>query len=136
MKRYSDILNDSRIILINKRLSEQELDNILNLTDYGICPYTRATTPATLLDFISYSLPIITSDDPNVLNLIQNYPALISERGKFLQLAHKITYAYKNLPEFQNKVKNFENMDSFINAWDASVNSTVDCYFNIFLDNS
>ena len=131
LKKYRRILNDKRVFFINKRLSEDELETVLNAADFGICPYVNATTPATLLDFISHNLPIVTTDDINALNLIREYPALIAKRGDYPSLAQAITCAYVNLSEYKKRVKNFKDMSSFDKGWRASASITLDCYLNL-----
>jgi glycosyltransferase involved in cell wall biosynthesis len=128
LKKYRRVIYDKHILFINKRLSENELETILNAADFGICPYVNATTPATLLDFISHKLPIVTTDDRNVLSLIGEYPAIIAKRGDHVSLAHAISYACANVSEYREKAKNFKNMSSFIRAWRASADITLDCY--------
>lgn len=131
LKKYSKVLYDKHVLFINKHLSENELETVLNLADFGICPYVNATTPATLLDFISHKLPFVTTDDRNVLGLIGEYPAIIAKRGDHLSLAQAIYHAYVNVSEYREKAKNFKDMSSFINAWRTSADITLDCYLHL-----
>ena len=131
MKKYSNILNNRHVILINKWLTEIELEEIYSATDFGICPYTNATTPATLLDFMSHKLPIITTDNVNVLSVIKDYPAIISKQGDPLSLAQTISFACANLLEYQRRAENFNDMASFTYAWRDSAKITITCYQNL-----
>ena len=105
LRNYGGILNDKHVIFLNKRLSESELDAVLSVADFGICPYVNATTPSTLLDFMCYNLPIITTNDPNVLDMLKDYhPLFLAKKGDCLSLANAISLAYANVLSKKNKL--------------------------------
>jgi glycosyltransferase involved in cell wall biosynthesis len=131
LRNYRDVLNDKRVLFLNKRLSEAELDNVLSIADFGICPYINATTPATLLDFICYNLPIITTNDSNVLALITDYPLIIAKKGDYLSLSHEITLAYNDVTKQEEKAKFLEKMSTLTNAWRVSADLTLESYSNL-----
>jgi glycosyltransferase involved in cell wall biosynthesis len=131
-RNYSNIFNDKRVLLINKHLSENELDRSLKAADFGICPYINATTPATLLDFICYNLPIITTNDPKVMGIIKEiptgYPLSIAKRGDPVSLRNAIVFAYTNSKQQQEKAKQIQGASKFINAWQISARRTLNSY--------
>ena len=129
LKNYKDVLSDQHIILINKYLSELELSNILGASDFGICPYVNATTPATVLDFVSYGLPIVTTDDSNVLDIIKDYnPIIFARKNDYLSLANSIDLAYKSSSIQQQKTEFMEKIESFVNAWSFSADTSINAY--------
>lgn len=127
LKAYNETLKDKRVTFISKYLSEEEVNDIFNETDFGICPYTIATTPSTILDFMHRKLPIITTDDPNVLDLIKNYPAIIAKRGDSHSLASCISFAYNQRTEYAKKAKAFDSK-SLLDAWRISAEITLESY--------
>jgi glycosyltransferase involved in cell wall biosynthesis len=127
LETYNETLKDERVTFISKYLSEEEVNDIFNVTDFGICPYTRATTPSTILDFMHRKLPIITTDDPNVLDLIKNYPAIIAKRGDSHSLASCISFAYNQRAEYTKKAKAYDSK-SLLDAWRISAEITLKSY--------
>jgi glycosyltransferase involved in cell wall biosynthesis len=130
-KKYNDILNDERVTFLNKRLSEKELDRILSATDFGICPYIKATTPASLLDFVRYRLPIVTTDDPNVLDMLKDYPLIIVKRGDSLSLAQAIYSAYSNASRQELETDASECIATYTDAWVNSANLSLSLYLSL-----
>jgi beta-1,4-mannosyltransferase len=131
LRNYNDILNNNHVIFINKRLSEAELHAVLNVADFGICPYVNATTTATLFDFICYNLPIITTDDQNVLDMMKDYPLIIAKKGDPLSLESAINLAYITVTVQEEKTKNFKNISAFTNAWRTSADQTLNSYSSL-----
>lgn len=131
LRNYSDVLTDSRMLFIHKHLSEVELNDIFASTDFGICPYIQATTPATLFDFMCFHLPIITTNDPNILHMVSDYPLIIAKKGDSHSLVQAIDLAYRTVVEQKERIKNFGNMPMITNAWSTSASKTLDCYLNI-----
>lgn len=128
LRNYSDVLNDKRVLFINRHLTDSELDAVLNAADFGICPYVNATTPATLLDFVCYNLPIITTNDRKVLDTMKDYPLIIAKKGDPLSLENAINLAYATFSEQQTKTQQFQNLSEFINAWHISADRTLNSY--------
>lgn len=132
LRNYGGILNDKHVIFLNKRLSESELDAVLSVADFGICPYVNATTPSTLLDFMCYNLPIITTNDPNVLDMLKDYhPLFLAKKGDCLSLANAISLAYANVPEQEEQTDFLAKISTFTNAWRTSAALTLNSYYNL-----
>ncbi|MCW4005056.1 MAG: glycosyltransferase family 4 protein [Candidatus Bathyarchaeota archaeon] len=130
-KNYSKILGDKHVIFLNKRLSETELDTVLSVADFGICPYTNATTPATLMDFLIYHLPIVTTDDPNVLDVLKTYPAVVAKRGDVASLTQAISFACANSSDLTKKAVRSNDAQSFVDAWTLSAKITLTSYLAV-----
>jgi glycosyltransferase involved in cell wall biosynthesis len=130
LDRYSETLKDRRVTLIGKHISQEEVEDIYSVTDFGICPYTRATTPSTVLDFMYHGLPIITTDDPNVLEQMKDYPSVIAKRGDSLSLANCIAYARDRREEYKQMAQTFDLRDRY-SAWRVSAETTLELYAKI-----
>ena len=132
LRNYRGVLNDKHVIFFNKRLSESELESVLSVADFGICPYVNATTPSTLLDFICYNLPVITTNDPNVMDMLKDYrPLFLAKKGDCLSLANTISLAYANAPEQEEQSEFLAKISAFTNAWCTSAALTLNSYSNL-----
>ena len=130
-KKYCKVLSSEHVIFINKRLSEFELENILCIADFGVCPYISATTPATLLDFMRYNLPIITTQDKNVLQMLGDYPKVfLAKKGDSNSLLNAINSAILSSKNNNQQVSCLRIL-ALENAWKTSANLTLTSYFSI-----
>ena len=118
-------------MFLNKRLSDAELDEILSVADFGICPYVRATTPATILDFMCYALPVITTDDPNIPVFVGDYPLIIAKRGDSNSLANVINLVCKKMIKGETRTNLLKKTIKLSDAWRISADSTLKCYYGL-----
>jgi len=133
VEKYKDILKDGYVVLINRKLSEKEVQGFFNVADFGICPYIKVSTPSTLLDFMAYRLPIITTDDPNVLVLVKNhpsYPYLMAKRKDPFSLSESILIACNNISSYKERARIFDVVN-LVSAWRISAEITLECYLNL-----
>ena len=130
-KSYQNVLSNKRLMFLNKRLSDAELDEILSVADFGICPYVRATTPATILDFMCYALPVITTDDPNIPVFVGDYPLIIAKRGDSNSLANVINLVCKKMIKGETRTNLLKKTIKLSDAWRISADSTLKCYYGL-----
>lgn len=130
LANYNDVLTNDCVIFRAEYVSEIELETYLEISDFGVCPYIRATVPSTLLDFMSFKLPIITTDDPNVIEVLKEYPSIIAKRGDIHSLANALNLAYCNALEYKERANAFDMTDLFY-AWARTAEKTFKEYLNI-----
>lgn len=126
-KEFNNVLQNRQVLFIKRRLSEKEFQTILDATDIGVCPYIKATTPATVLDFACHYLPIITTNDPNVNDILGDYPRFIIKPNDYLSLANAFMITYENIMVQKENNESY-NLFNLTNAWQESAKATVESY--------
>lgn len=127
---YNDVITGKRLIFRPEYISEKELEMYLEISDFGVCPYLRATTPSTLLDFMSFNLPIITSDDPNVIEILKGYPCILTKRSDTLSLINALTLACNNVSKYKEMANVFD-ISNLSQAWVRTAEKTFKEYLRI-----
>jgi len=130
LTKYNDVITNDRVIFKPEHVPEIEFEKYLTISDFGVCPYIRATTPSTLLDLMSFKLPIITSDDPNVMEVLKEYPSIIAKRGDVHSLTNALNIAYCNALEYKQRANAFDISDLFC-AWKRAAEKTFKEYLKI-----
>ncbi|UJG41579.1 MAG: glycosyltransferase [Candidatus Heimdallarchaeum aukensis] len=107
-KKTNKIINENRnIILINKYLSDEEVEYLISAADCFVLPYTRASQSGVLSIIHNTGKPVILSDIKEFVEASKHYSnSIFFKRNDIIDLKSKIEKFTKNHNDFNIKPVN------------------------------
>ncbi len=116
-------------IRITGFLEQDELLDVLAVTDTAIAPYLSSSGSASLMHLMAYGLPIVSTDIPAFAEIESQHPgslSLISPRAP-IELATRILEIASNLPLNQQLMSNSRRAAQ-ANSYTSAATRTVEVY--------
>ena len=130
MDKYLDMIEDkSRFVIKNYRINEDEIDQLFQISQLVILPYTDATQSGVIPIAFSYETLVIASRTGAIPEVIHNFKngLLVNPKDKF-DLYNKIEYCIKNEKHVSSMVSNAKTFSENDMSWKKIAKNTFDVY--------
>lgn len=134
-KGYDDCLkniqNDNRCILINRRLSNSELCELIRKCRFVVCPYLTMSQSGIPQTVYPFHKPIIASDLDGFREIINSGKnGLLFKKCNVSELANCMTALVENEDLYNNLVKSVQTFEHDYReySWDYISEKFIDCY--------